>query len=252
MIIHNCAQGSPEWHTARAGVITASMFAVARSKVGGLTDQQQIYVDHILSGGSSDSAKVAAGYKATPTSETVKRALAGEVVGDFSDAAKDYAFRLAVERISGEPLDQGFETWQMRRGQELEPIARSLHEVRSGTFVEECGFITTDDGVFGASVDGLIGEDEGCEYKCFLAPEKIRQFHIDQDIGEVKEQVQGGLWITGRKHWTVGLYCPALKAASKDLLLYRIERDEEYIAKMEADLVEFSGLVSAYEKALRG
>ncbi|AOE60405.1 hypothetical protein QZH45_14320 [Pseudomonas corrugata] len=35
-----------------------------------------------------------------------------------------YAFELAVERIGGAPLDGGFETWQMRRGHELEPEAR--------------------------------------------------------------------------------------------------------------------------------
>ena len=34
MKIYHCDQGSPEWHQARAGVITASMFKVARQKVG--------------------------------------------------------------------------------------------------------------------------------------------------------------------------------------------------------------------------
>ena len=33
MIIHTAPQGSPEWHQARAGVITGSMFATARQRL---------------------------------------------------------------------------------------------------------------------------------------------------------------------------------------------------------------------------
>ncbi len=50
MKVIECAQGSPEWHRARAGVITASMFGIARKKVGGLTEQQEKYVAAIKSG----------------------------------------------------------------------------------------------------------------------------------------------------------------------------------------------------------
>ena len=78
MILHTAPQGSPEWHAARAGVITASMFKVARGKLK-----------------------------------------TGKNAGGFKEDAKDYAFRLAIERISGKPLDEGFETWQMKRGHEL-------------------------------------------------------------------------------------------------------------------------------------
>ena len=88
MIVVECEQGSEEWHLARAGVPTASMFKVARSRLK-----------------------------------------SGKNQGQFTEAAKDYAFRLAIERISGKPLDEGFETWQMKRGHELEPAARLAHEI---------------------------------------------------------------------------------------------------------------------------
>lgn len=110
MIIVNCTQGSPEWLQARAGVITASMFSTARSKVNGLTAQQQTYVDAILAGHSEAKARDLAGYKAGPKAEVVQRALDGEKVGEPSNAALTYAFELAVERIGGAPLDGGFET----------------------------------------------------------------------------------------------------------------------------------------------
>lgn len=210
MIVINCAQGSAEWHQARAGCITASMFETARSK---------------LKSGPN---------KGQPTA-----------------AALDYAFRLAVERISGEPLDNGFETWQMKRGHELEPQARMEHEIQSGFIVQPAGFITTDDGAFGASADGLIGDQGGAEYKCFLAPEKVRAFHIENDASGIIDQVQGCMWISGRKWWHIGMYCPALESAGKQLWWRQFERDDDFIEQLEADLWQFKLLVDEYEDKLR-
>lgn len=210
MIVVNCAQGSADWHQARAGCITASMFETARAK---------------LKSGPN---------KGQPTS-----------------AALDYAFRLAVERISGQPLDQGFETWQMKRGHELEPQARMEHEIQSGLIVEPAGFITTDDGAFGASADGLIGEQGGAEYKCFVSPEKVRSFHIDNDASGIIDQVQGCMWISGRKWWHIGMYCPALEPVGRQLWWKKFERDDDFIEQLEADLWKFKLLVDEYEAKLR-
>lgn len=171
--------------------------------------------------------------------------------GQPTAKALDYAFRLAVERISGEPLDGGFETWQMRRGHELEPEARMAHEIRTGLIVQQVGLVKTDDLVFGASADGFIGDDGVSEYKCFIAPEKLRAFHIDQDSDGIKDQVQGVLWITGRKWAHIGMYCPALKSVGRELWLGEYERDEDFIAELEADLLRFKALVDEYEMRLR-
>ncbi|MHA6234232.1 lambda exonuclease family protein [Pseudomonas fluorescens group sp. PF-69] len=210
MIIVNCAQGSEAWHQERAGVITASMFGDARTR---------------LKSGPN---------KGEPTAK-----------------ALDYAFRLAVERIGGKPLDNGFETWQMRRGHELEPEARMEHEIQTGLMVTQVGLVKTDDGVFGASADGFIGEDGGAEYKCFLAPEKLRSFHIDNDASEIMDQVQGCMWITGRKWWHIGMYCPDLKVVGRQLWWKEFKRDDDYIEKLEEDLWQFKLLVDGYEAKLR-
>lgn len=246
-----CDQGSQEWHRARAGVITASMFSTVRAKVNGLTEQQKKYVDAILAGRPESVARDIAGYKAAPRAEVIQRAIAGEKVGDFSEASLNYAFRLAVERISGEPLDEGFETHSMRRGHELEPKARMEHEIQTGLFVHRAGFVMTEDGRFGASADGLIGNDEGSEYKCFIAPEKLRSFWVDNDASTVMEQAQGCMWLTGRKRWHICLYCPALEVVGKQLWMKVFDRDDDFIEAMEADLVEFEHLVSGYENLLK-
>lgn len=251
MIVYDAPQGSAEWLACRAGVITASMFSTVRAKVNGLDEKQSAYVNAILAGHTEAKAREIAGYKAAPKAEVVQRAIDGEKVGEWSDAAKNYAFRLAVERIAGEPLDEGFQTWTMRRGHELEPEARRELEAQKGFLVETAGFVTTDDGAFGASADGFVGLDAGAELKCFIAPEKLRAFWFDNDAASVMDQVQGGMWITGRERWHFGLYCPALSSVGKQLWSRTYERDDNYIEAMELDLIEFKGLVDEYEQKLR-
>lgn len=251
MKIIQCDQGSDSWKIARSGVITASMFSTVRKKVGCLDERQAQFVELHRHGMAAKEAAEQSGYKAVPSSDIIKRALAGEKIGDWSDAAKDYAFRLAIERISGQPLDEGFETWAMRRGHELEPEARMEHEAITGLLVERAGFVTTDDGLFGASADGLIDSDGGSEYKCFIDPRRLRPILLEGDISEVREQAQGCMWLCGRKWWHVGLYCPALAAADRQFTMIEVARDDDFIEKMEADLLEFAEFVSNYEGQLR-
>lgn len=251
MLIVNCDQGSEEWHAARAGTITASMFSTARKRVGDLDERQTQYVAYVKAGMDKKDAARSAGYKNPPTAEGVQRALEGLPVGDFSDEAKNYAFRLAVERIAGQPLDEGYQNWAMRRGHELEPEARMEHERQTGLLVERAGFVLTDDRLFGASADGLIDPKGGSEYKCFLAPDKLRAFHIDNDPREVMDQVQGCMWVTGRAWWHLGLYCPALESIGKQLWLREFARDDDYIDRLVNDLLVFKDLVDQYEQTLR-
>lgn len=248
--IIECDQGSEIWHGARAGAVTASMFAEVRKITGGLTEQQQLYVDAIRAGLSKAEAMERAKYKSAPRSALIEKALDGERVGDYTSAAKDYAFRLAVERISGQPLDEGFSTWAMRRGNELEPEARLLHEQRVGIMIEQAGFVRTPDGRFGASADGLIAPDGGAEYKCLVDPARMHNVIVDQDLSEFMDQMQGGMWITGRTWWHYGLYCPALKSAGKELILHHIARDDDYIEALEADVVAFDRYVEQLREAI--
>lgn len=252
MIIHDHEQSSPDWFRCRAGAITASMFSAVRAKVGMLTEQQQKYVDAKLAGKSDAEAKELAGYKAAPTSTTIQKALAGEKIGEWSDAAKNYGFRLACERIAGRALaDDQFETFAMRRGKELEESCRLRHESDINTIVDLAGFVTTEDGHFGCSADSLVNDDGGAEYKCFYSPEKLRPILLDDDWGDVADQVQGCLWITGRKWWDQCLFIPALDTIGRDFTRRRVNRDDNYIDAMERDLVEFDKYVIEIETKLR-
>ena len=242
MIIKQGEQGTEQWHIDRAGVITASMFSEIRRVANGLDEKQQAYVGLVQQGYSEKDAAELAGYKAKPQSERIKRAINGEKVGEHTQSAQDYAFRTALERIRNYPLDQGYETWAMRWGKEQEVNARFEHEQLLETLIEPIGLVTTDCERFGASADGLVGDDGGAEYKCFLDPAKIRTIVIDRDLAQFADQVQGGMWITGRQWWDFCLYCPALPEGGA-LQRFRFYRDEDYIAQLASDLEDFDALV---------
>lgn len=180
-------------------------------------------------------------------SEVRKRLASGANKGDYNKKAHQYAFRLAFERIAGLPLDDTYTTKYMERGTRLENDARILHEIRISDLIEEIGFVKSDCGRFGSSPDGLIGTDGGSEYKCFISPETLMPILLSGDLSEVMDQIQGNMWITGRKWWHFGLYLPQLASVGRELTLIRVERDNDYIEALEADLVAFDSLVNQYK-----
>lgn len=211
MIILDSVQGSPQWLADRAGVITASMFSTAREK----------YVR-------------------------------GARQGDYTDPAKNYAFNLAVERRKGGTCQhEAFSNKYMKRGNELEPEARMLHEARIGTFIEQGGLILSDDRLFGYSADGFIGDDGLAEYKCYTDPAKVRLIMFENAVNNEMDQIQGGMWITGRAWCDFVLYYPDLECDRNTLKINRIYRDEEYITDLVNDLFAFNDFVDEYVDKLR-
>lgn len=249
---HECPQGSAEWHRARAGVITASMVDMVRKKVDGLTEQQAIYVGAIMRGLTEDQAMAEANYKNKPRAAAIDIALAGGTPGTWSDAAKNYAFKLAIERITGTALgDDEFNPWQAVRGSKLEEEARMEHELAADVQVMQVGFVTTDDGKFGASADGWIEEDGGAEYKCFLTTSKLRPILLDNDTSFVYGQCQMNMALCpGRKWWHFGLYLPDLRVIGRHFTLIPVDRDDAYIEAMWKDLWAFDALVESYKARL--
>ena len=167
--------------------------------------------------------------------------------GAPSKACLGYAMDVARERAGGlvPPL---FQSAAMRTGTIEEPVARMMREAETGEFIEESGFITTDDQKFGMSVDGLIGEHGIWECKTMVSSATLFTALVYGDISEYREQCIGGLWML-RKQWVdLSLWCPDLSL----LHTIRIQRDEEEIQQLEDDLVAFEGLVSKYENDLRG
>lgn len=168
-----------------------------------------------------------------------------------STKATLYAAQVALERISGMPSDEGFTTWQMKRGTDLEPAARMEYEALTGNFAKEAGVVLTDDRLFGYSTDGFIDDDGLIEIKSLASAEKILAIWRNRDFSEYMHQIQGGMWITGRKWADFVMYAPQLERVGKQIFHQRIPRDETFIETMELELMQFARMVSDNEMILR-
>ncbi len=215
MIFYNDPQGSEAWLENRRGVITASRFKDCRD------------------------------YKA-PTAADKKD---GKTRGAPSAKLLGYAFDTARERVGGRAPAK-FQNAAMRTGSEQETFARLAYESLTGELVEETGFFTTDDRLFGVSVDGLIGDDGVIEIKTMVSSETLFKAVVDGDISDYTDQCNGAMWLLGRKWVDLVLWAPDLEPIGRHLTIIRINRNDEAIAALEADLMQFAALVSTYETNL--
>lgn len=148
-------------------------------------------------------------------------------------ALTDYAYQLAAERLTGRPRKQ-IKAAALAWGQDVEPAAVAAYQAATGEIVTLCGFIQHPVHEFiGASPDFLVNEDGGGEVK---SPESS-EVHLETLLTglppEHIEQIQGGLWVTGRQWWDFVSYHPDFPPQHR-LYIQRVPRDEEYIAKLEA------------------
>ena len=156
---------------------------------------------------------------------------------------KNYRAQLVSERLTATKSDS-FTSAAMEWGVETEDTAKLRYELRSGNTVEDCGFYAHDKLQAGASPDGLIGEDGLIEIKC---PNSAT--HIDtlkrQDIPQQYYwQVMGQMWITGRQWCDFVSFDPRMPANAQ-LFIKRIERDDEAIKTLEAEVTTFLREVAA-------
>ena len=171
--------------------------------------------------------------------------------GQPSKACLEYARDVARERIGGRAPAK-FQNAAMRTGVEQEPVARAMYEAQTGYMVDEAGFYLSDDDNFGLSPDGLIDEDGVLEIKTMVSSETLFTAVVDGDISAYRDQCLGYLWLLGRQWVDLVLWAPDLEAAGrKGLHIVRIERNEDDIEKLEADLMAFAVLVQDNEEKLR-
>jgi len=148
-----------------------------------------------------------------------------------------YMRRIVAERLTGKPIESYFNR-DMERGTEQEPYARMEYESATGNLVQEVGFIPHPTLIAGSSPDGLIDNDGGLEIKAVKPTVQIETIERGSYPYEHAPQIQGNLWITGRKWWDFVSYSPDMPESLR-LYIFRVERNEEYINNLEAEVIRF-------------
>ncbi len=164
-----------------------------------------------------------------PTASCFKEIMTGS--GQQSKSRMKYMYRLAGERISGE-RHSGYYGKSMERGNEREEEARKFYELTNGVSVGQVGLCYMDEEkLFGASPDGLVGDDGGFETKDAAPHVQAERLDKGWTGAEHKMQCMGNLLVSGRDWWDLQSYCRGMKP-----VVVRFERDEDFLRKLEIEL----------------
>ena len=222
MIYHNDPQGSDAWLRARRGVITGSRFKDARDRLANKPEKV-----------CKKTGEITPAQRGAPSAKCLR-----------------YAYDLARERCGG-AAPGVFVTKAMQAGTEQEPEARRAYEALTGELVEEVGFITDDDAIFGVSVDGLVGTKGGIEIKTMVSSETLFTAMVFEDHSEYIDQINGAMWLLGLDWIDLVLWAPDL-AGEGLIVVHRIHRDDAVVEALQIDLLEFSKMSQEFTEKLKG
>lgn len=172
------------------------------------------------------------------TASQMSNVLATIKSGEAASRA-NYRIQVITERLVGAPTEDAFVSSAMQRGIDLEPVARSVYEAYRDVDVEECGFVQHPSiKWFGASPDGLIGDDGLIEIKCPNSQQHI-QYWCDQKIpSKYQAQMLAQLACTQRK-WCDFVSFDNRMPEDMMLLVIRFEPAREEIEKIESEVKRF-------------
>lgn len=148
-----------------------------------------------------------------------------------------YMRRVVAERLTGKPAET-YKNGHMERGLEQEPFARMAYEALTGEPVEIVPFIKHATLMAGCSPDGLVGDDGGAQFKCVIPTVQIETIQAGGYPSEHRAQIQGELWISGRKWWDFVCHSPDMPANLRTYI-FRVQRDEPYILNLAAEVTVF-------------
>lgn len=170
--------------------------------------------------------------------------------GQESTARAKYRLQLATERLTNKKVDAFFNQ-AMQDGIDREPMAREIYEHLVETQVEEVGFIDHPNiAMAGASPDGLVNDDGIIEIKCPIETTHTTNLLEKRLPLKYKPQVQFQLATTGRQWCDFISYNPNFEPRLQ-LIVIRVERDDEYIEMLEVKIKEFLGEVEDMIKTLK-
>jgi hypothetical protein len=214
--IIRCTQGSDLWIAARVGRITGSNVDTLLAPV---TTRQSTRKGVVCPAGTEALERV------------------------------EYRQKLIVERVYGRAVNN-VTTSYMKDGSDREPFARMLYEADMQQPVELVGFALHPAwDWFGASADGLVGDDGGVELKCPAeTTHDAYAANLDALVEEYKGQVLGNLvCFPDREWWDLVSFQPYAPDSIKLLKAPRFHRSDwaETIEEIEVKAYEMNMQIEA-------
>lgn len=170
----------------------------------------------------------------------------GEAVG-----RRDLRIQLATERITGQPIEDGFQSDAMRRGAELEAEAIAAYEAHTGSLVQRVGFLAHIALPIGCSPDGMIDNAVGgAEIK---APKQATHlgYLLAKTLPEdYRPQILHSLLVTEADYWDFCSYDPRFPEPLQ-IFCIRTKRDDVDLKAYRLSVELFLGEVSKQESEVR-
>lgn len=163
----------------------------------------------------------------------------------------NYLIQLAIERATGN-IEPSYTNEAMQWGIENEAQARMAYEVASGNFVDQVPFVdhpNIDD--FGCSPDGLVGNLGLVEIKC---PNSSTHWSYIKDNAPPNKyyiQMQAQMACTNTEWCDFVSFDPRMPDRSQ-LLIVRVEREQEFINQMEEAVKQFLNEVQIEVNLMKG
>jgi len=175
----------------------------------------------------------------------------------FAAGAETHVEEKVIEELTGLPISD-FKSDAMAYGSEMEAKAIEAFTAKTGIatqgikdeFIEMKGRETFNkqdidlSEFIGCSPDDLIGADSGLETKCPNSKthlEYMLNISNTKDLKRIKKeyywQIQGSMMVTGRKSWYFVSFDDRFRNEKLRILVIRIDRNEEDIAKLKYRLM---------------
>ncbi len=178
-----------------------------------------------------------------PTASGLDNLLTPEFELRKGELPKTYVFKKVAEKLQGRPLiDLGASSFMLEQGMIIEEEARPWYALEYDKKIRQVGFITTDDGRFGCSPDGIIEDsgtpdnDCGLEIKSPAAHTHCKYLCMGVLPKEYVAQVYGSMFVTGFQKWIFVSYRRGFPA-----LVLEIYRDERAMSMIRAAINQFHG-----------
>lgn len=144
-------------------------------------------------------------------------------------------FELVAEILTKQKKEI-FKSAAMEQGNALEPIARTLFELKTGYTVKEVGFVEIDERE-GSSPDGIIeledGEITGVEFKCPQDNTYAKLLYDRKIKPEYYAQMQMNMKHWGAKRWFYAVYNQHFE---EEMVIIEVPFDPEFVEKLQKGL----------------